>query len=220
MSWHHLRYLVDIMETSTVPVKAKWLVPEDQRERHNRVRLCSLEWSQGTAISRRDYSNVEDLNRILESSYYDYKVPGARLIVVEDLSSAVIEALGSSFDIDPRFFRAHFGDYTWFNVRDPWVELPELASAWRQRSFFNMRYVQGRYFENRSSIANGQAQAGAFNVLRRIDHDGKPEPWPDLPGSDVGLVRSKISLWVRPNKPGESGWLGTCWPWIKWVCCS
>jgi hypothetical protein len=45
--------------------------------------------------------------------------------------------------------------------------------------------------------------------LRRIDRDGKPEPWPDLPDSDVGLVRSKMSLWIRPNKPNESGWLGT-----------
>jgi hypothetical protein len=196
------------MDTSTVAVKARWLVPEDQRERHNRVKLCSLEWSQGVAITRQDYSSVEDLNGIIDSSHQDDQTPHSRLIVVEDLSSTVIEALGSTFDIDPRFFRAHFGDYTWFNNRDPWIELPELASAWRQRSFFNIRFVQGRYFANRSSVAAAENQAGSFNVLRRIDRDGKPEPWPDLQESDVGMVRSKVSLYVRSNKPNESGWLG------------
>jgi hypothetical protein len=173
------------------------------------VKLCSLEWSPGEGVTRQDYSTVDDLKQIRDGTDTGDQVPHARLIVVEDLSSAVIEALGSKFNIDPRFFRAHFGDYAWFNIRDPWVELPELASAWRQRSFFSIRYVQGRYFEDRFSLATGENQAGSFNVLRRIDHDGKPEPWPDLPDSDVGLVRSKMSLWIRPNEPNESGWLGT-----------
>ena len=198
------------METSTVAVKAQWVVGEDQRERHSRVKLCSLEWSQGaTKVHRQDYNSVKDLDGILDTPHLNTQVAHVRLIVVEDLSSTVIEALGSKFDIDPRFFKAHFGDYTWFNTRDPWIELPDLASAWRQRSFFNIRFVQARYFENKDSVAAGEKQAGSFNVLRRIDRDNKPEPWPDLPDSDVGLIRSKVSLWIRPNKPGESGWLGT-----------
>ena len=85
---------------------------------------------------------MDDLKRIRNGIDIGDRVPHARLIVVEDLSSAVIEALGSKFDIDPRYFRTHFGDYAWFNIRDPWVELPELASAWRQRSFFSIRYAR------------------------------------------------------------------------------
>jgi hypothetical protein len=27
-------------------------------------------------------------------------------------------------------------------------------------------------------------------------------------GSDVGLVRSKVSLWVRPNMDSDQGWFG------------
>jgi hypothetical protein len=31
----------------------------------------------------------------------------------------------------------------------------------------------------------------------------------DMPGSDVGLVRSKVSLWIRPNKGEDQPWLGS-----------
>jgi len=40
------------------------------------------------------------------------------LYVVEDLSSDVIEVLGSGLEIEPSFFRAHIVDYVWYNVRD------------------------------------------------------------------------------------------------------
>jgi hypothetical protein len=43
-----------------------------------------------------------------------------------------------------------------------------------------------------------KAQAEFFNVLRRGDHDGRFKEWDDLYArSRVGLVRSKVSLWVR-----------------------
>ena len=202
------------MDTSTVPVKLKWLTPDDRAERRVRVTMCSLEWSPTAGITREDYNTVDDLNRFMSSTHSEYRDSRARLIVVQDLSSTIIEALGSKFDIDPRFFRSHFGDYTWYNLRDPWVELPELASAWRRRSFFNIRYAQGRYFENESSAGAAESQAGCFNVLRRIDRDRyykrghKHRTWMHVTEGDVGLVRRKMSIWVRQNKPNETGWLG------------
>jgi hypothetical protein len=46
-----------------------------------------------------------------------------------------------------------------------------------------------RYFENQNQLDQAKSQAESFNVLRRIDHDGRFKPWSDMPGSDVGLVR-------------------------------
>lgn len=45
-------------------------------------------------------------------------------------------------------------------------------------------------------------------MLRRVDKDGNWVPDVDIPNSDVGLVRSRMSFWVRPNKSGEKGVLG------------
>ncbi len=200
------------MNTSTVPVKRKYLTPEDQTERSERVKLCSLVFTSNAGVTPSHCRNFKELDAMLSKALPEPQSAHTRLIVVEDLSSTVIEALGSKFDIDPRFFRAHFGDYTWYNVRDPWVELPELESAWRNRSFFSLRYVQARFFEDKASAEAAERQAGSFNVLRRIDRAGMDRSWANAPDSDllseVGLVRSKLSLWVRKNKPEENGWLG------------
>jgi hypothetical protein len=71
-----------------------------------------------------------------------------------------------------------------------------------------VQYVQPRYFESQESLRKANLEAESFNVLRRIDCDGRFKPWSDRPGSDVGLVRSKASLWVSPKNLGQKGWLG------------
>ena len=96
----------------------------------------------------------------------------------------------------------------WHNTRDPWVELPDLDMTSRNRSYLHVRYVQTRYFRSEDSLRRAKWEAGGFNVLRRVDKDGNWVRDADLPNSDVGLVRSRTSLWIRPNKPGESGVLG------------
>lgn len=134
--------------------------------------------------------------------------PEGRLLVVQDLSTYMIEKLGSTFDIEPGFFRSHIGDYVWLNTRDPQAEIPDLEAFSIKSSYFSVQYVQPRYFENQGQLEQAKSQAESFNVLRRIDHDGRFKPWSDMPGSDIGLVRSKVSLWVRPNKSSNRGWLG------------
>jgi hypothetical protein len=71
-----------------------------------------------------------------------------------------------------------------------------------------MNYFQSRYFTDKASLSRGKEQAGHFNVLRRLDPSGHWTPLLDLPNSDVALVRTNMSLWVRPNKGNEEGWLG------------
>lgn len=73
----------------------------------------------GTKIQLREFHQAENLRCYL-SEIDEFQGHNEdltlRLFVVEDLSREVIEALGSHFDIDPMFFRAHVEDSVWHNV--------------------------------------------------------------------------------------------------------
>ena len=209
--WPHISYLADFMKVTTTPPKLQFLQAEDRLERGSRTKVTILNFEPGASATRVDYSNIQDLSTGLgpQSNHENVHV---RLFVVEDLSRDVIEELGARFDVDPLFFRGHISDYTWNNTRDPWVELPDLDINVRKRSYLHVRYVQTRYFRSETSLKQARLEAGGFNVLRRVDRDGNWVDGADIPGSDVGLVRSRMSLWIRPNKKGETGVLGECCP--------
>ena len=208
-SWPRLQYLADFMEASTVPAKARLIPAHDKAERWNRVKVSVLSFSSLNDIERKDCTSLENLSSLLKNPERNAKPH--RLIVSEDLSSGLIEFLGSFFDVDPHFFRGHLEDHTWFNTKDPWVELPELDSSIKKRSYLSIRYVQARYFENNFNSQAAKRQAGSFNVLRRIDLEGSAESgtdkWWDGTGGSVGLIRHKASLWVKPRK-GSDAWTG------------
>jgi hypothetical protein len=204
--WHHLRYLADFMTVSTAPLRCRTLTPEDRHERLNRVNISVVEY--GDEMSSKDLRTPDELDEFLEQLNQEGTTQKHRLLVVQDLSTRMVEKLGSTFDIEPGFFRSHIGDYVWLNTRDPQAEIPDLESFSVKSNYFSAQYVSPRYFENQDQLKAARAQAESFNVSRRIDHDGKFKEWSDMPGSDVGLVRSKVSLWVRPNKGSDQAWLG------------
>ena len=197
------------MEASTAPAKARLLTVHDKFERWNRTNACILDFNDLQNVERKDCTSLEGLARLLKSPT-DNSKPN-RLIVLEDLSAGLVELLGSYLDVDPHFFRGHLEDHTWFNTKDPWVELPELESRMKQRSFFNIRYIQARYFENESYSQAATRQAGSFNVIRRIDLEGSAESgtekWWDGTGGSVGLIRHKASMWAKSSKDNEH-WIG------------
>ena len=201
------------MKVTTAPPKQKFLDDQDRQERACRTKVAMLTFEPNSDVHRADYTEINDLTTALNGPSNAHDDVYARLFVLEDLSRDVIEAFGARFDIDPLFFRGHISDYMWHNTRDPWVELPSLDITSRKRSYMHVRYVQTRYFRSQDSLRQAKWEAGGFNVLRRIDQDGNwvPSKWVpdvDIPKSDVGLVRSRTSLWIRPNKAGEKGVLG------------
>ena len=196
------------MKVTTAPPKQKFLNDQDRREKASRTKVAMLTFEPNAAVHRVDLCDIKDLCKTLSRPDDSHENVHARLFVVEDLSRDVIEALGARFDVDPLFFRGHISDYMWHNTRDPWVELPDLDITSRQRSYLHVRYVQTRYFRSEESLRKAKWEAGGFNVLRRVDKDGNWVPDVDIPNSDVGLVRSRTSLWIRPNKAGHKGVLG------------
>ncbi|KAI1092656.1 hypothetical protein F5B19DRAFT_453981 [Rostrohypoxylon terebratum] len=211
MGWPHLRYLAEWMEVTTSPTKwqliRKLQDPELERvrrERARRTKIKAIDFVSGQPVTNKnmhDIGSPDELSRHLEQP----GVPGTtRLYIVEDLSRDVIERLGSKLDIDPLFFREHINDYTWYNARDPWVELPDLDVVSRSRPYFRLMYMQPRYFTSRDSFDDARKQAGFFNVLRRLDEDNEHESLFDDKSATIALVRSKTSFWIRPSNDTQS----------------
>ncbi|KAL9580933.1 MAG: hypothetical protein Q9212_004194 [Teloschistes hypoglaucus] len=202
--WSHLRYLADFMRVTTSPPLWRFLSQAESTERASRIKAAMLVIYSHTT-ERHDVTDLEHLKQLLRIEDEPRKGVIARLFIVEDLSRDLIEILGSHLDVDPTFFRGHISDYTWYNTRDPWIEVPDMNILTRQRSHFNIRYAQIRYFRTSRSFKKARAESTMFNVLRRVDRDGNRDTKEDAYLPDIGVVRSKMSFWVglRKRQPSD-----------------
>lgn len=130
------------------------------------------------------------------------------LIVVKDLSRDVIEMLGSHLDVDPSFFRQHVTNRAWHKVGDWWKEPPNLDVAFSGQNWFSIRYIRARCFPDEASFCRGFEEASNFNVDRRLDKDWNfSNFWDGVDGKiEVGVIRSRASLWIKPSdRPNDGG---------------
>jgi hypothetical protein len=207
--WPEIAWLADFMEVGTSPTKWKYLTKAHTEERAKRTRVTIVELTPGEESTRKDIQKSEQLAEVLnDPAFADPEY--ARIIIVEDLSRDVIEALGTKYDINPSFFRGQISDFLWFNTRDPWVELSDLDHVGSERNYFNVRYMRPRYFASEASIKDAKDALGSFNVLRHVEEDlsWRVRELKKPVGPTVGVVRSKTSLWIRKNKAGEKGVIG------------
>ncbi|KAI1335010.1 hypothetical protein F5Y15DRAFT_409325 [Xylariaceae sp. FL0016] len=210
--WPRLKYLADFVDAGTAPKKAVNLVHSDVFERQRRVKVAVVDFSQPQAIAHRVCVNGAELQEelgVAQTARAPEELRCNRLFIVEDLSSTTIELLGSMLDIDPAFFRGHLEDHTWFNIKDEWVEMPELQSQAAGKLFTSLRYMEPRFFEDSDESQRAIDQTGEWNVIRRIDFEGQVKSganawWEDSP-HQVGLLRRKVSIW---SKKDENGWKG------------
>ena len=203
--WPHLRELADFMQVSTSPLKWKFLDKHDIDERAARTQVAVLTYYADEETRRRNFSRSDELANALQEMTENF---AARLFIVEDLSRDVIEVLGSHFDIDPLFFRNQINDHIWYNIVDPWVEMPDLEISAKKRQFFHMRYMQTMYFKNQQSFDRAREEAGAFNVFRRPDNDYNHKKFFDGPEAMVARTRSRISLWYDRGLGDRKGVTG------------
>ena len=191
------------MRVTTAPPKWQLLSPEDKKERASRVKVALLDF-RANSVTRNDISTAAQLREL--SSDFPTAQDGllSRFFVVEDLSRDLIEILGLNLDVDPMFFREHISDYLWYNTRDPWIELPDIDLVSRKRSHFHVSYSPTRYFRTHRDLSLARMEAGGFNVLRRINRDAIWVPGADIPGSEVVLLRRKISFWLQPRKESST----------------
>ncbi|KAJ4022735.1 hypothetical protein NW766_001782, partial [Fusarium irregulare] len=178
-----------------------------QRQRKQRVNVTLLQYSDGEVTESDPILNAESLLRTAETVKASNIKASFNLFVVEDLSSEVIETLGSTFGIDPRFFRAHIIDYAWNNVRDRWREPPILDLDARKRDWFQLRLIRSRYFSNQEEFGNAKKEIDQWNVFRRMDADNNEIFWDKdvrtqpkrVVNGTVGHIRSRITFWRQAS---------------------
>jgi len=193
------------MEVGTTPARWKYLRLQnaEQDKRFLKTNVRRLDYCKsGADIAEFETSNA--LSEALNSVEPSNENVQLRLYVVEDLSRDVIELLGNKYDIDPAFFRSHIVDFAWYNVRDPWRDLPSLVKDSKKQSWTSIRFVTARYFESSEAFDKGSEEAKGWNVARRPDNDYNKACW-DKPGANVALTRSKASFWLqRPVSIGSA----------------
>jgi hypothetical protein len=133
-----------------------------------------------------------------------------RLLVVEDLSSDVIELLGAHYDVEPAFFRDQIVDYAWYNTRDRWMDPPRLDVAARRQRWLQIRFPSSRYFENQLRFKEGCDQFESFNVYRRLEDDINNTGVWDAEKAIVGLSRTRAAFWIAKEETHIEGAVGTC----------
>ncbi|PNP82892.1 hypothetical protein FNYG_03770 [Fusarium nygamai] len=244
--WPQLELLHDFMEVGTVPTR--WCIfpgeekekneqrrytyhtaidprREQQKKRAQKMNVASLEFKEGGQAQQNPANHIcnpKDLREAIRKARKPELGVKFSLFVVEDLSRDVIEALGSELAIDPRFFRAHITDYVWNNIRDRWREPSILQVDAKRQTWFQLRLIRSRYFENQSQLTEAKRQVNEFNVMRRLDADKNqifwdkdPDPtiWERLAGESsqdkgrvdarvdakVGHMRSRATFWLNPE---------------------
>jgi hypothetical protein len=184
------------MEVSTTPLRWKFLKgAEKAKERQHRAEktnVARLDFLPDEEITCTHFKKPEELKAGLDEKPHDVQF---RLFVVEDLSREVIELLGAKFDIDPSFFRAHINDYAWYNVRDRFMDPPNLDIISERQDWFQVRWVRPRYFRTRTSFEMARVESNRFNVLRRPDEDYNNKGLLDEKEANVALTRTRASFW-------------------------
>ncbi|KAK0383166.1 hypothetical protein NLU13_9079 [Sarocladium strictum] len=220
--WPRLRYLAEFMEAGTVPKKSAQLPETEVYQRKGRVKVAYIDFTNPDDLQRDLFTTREALEQGLKWATCSSSSDGSkrqeekqetvrqnRLYIVEDLSSTTIELLGSRLSIDPTLFRDHLEDHTWFNIKDDWVEMPKLQSQLDTRQFVNLAYMRPIFFEDGGVSTLAKDQAGEWNVQRRLDFEGQvksgKDAWWAESEHQVGLLRSKISVWSRVD---DNGWTG------------
>ncbi|KAF5637073.1 hypothetical protein F25303_8013 [Fusarium sp. NRRL 25303] len=242
MRWPQLELLHDFMEVGTVPTR--WCIfPGEEKEKNEQRRYVydsNMEERRRQQEERATKMNVallrfngdgqaeqhppdnlhrpEDLRSAIEMAKKPESGVMFSLFLVEDLSRDVIETLGSELAIDPRFFRAHITEYVWNNIRDRWREPSILQVDAKRQTWFQLRLIRSRYFENQNQLKKAKDQVNNFNVVRRLDADKNqifwdkdPDPtiWERLTGKSVratdrvdakvGHMRSRATFWLNPE---------------------
>ena len=119
-----------------------------------------------------------------------------RLLIVEDLSSDVVETLGSLLNIDPLFFASHIDTFQ-IDIATTRPSTTTLPSTTRSQNFLNLHYHRIIEFEN---LDSKQVLLRDMNVPRKV------KILPQLKRINVGLARHCCSTLKTEGKDGL--WLG------------
>ena len=163
-------------------------------------RIVCLEFSSSTTLPCRRSLDLNGLIATLSDTEKESGNISGRLLIIEDLSSCMIEILGSLLNIDPLYFASHldtFGDDIG-TTRPSTVVLPSTMIS---QNFLNLQCH--RVIE----LELGNLDPGC-ELYRDINVPRKVALLPRTKGRILGLARHCCSMLKTESKDGL--WLGGC----------
>lgn len=209
-SWQSLELLSDFMEIGTSPDRWSSIKSdgksnekaEIRKERLSRTNVTRLDYLHDGKIDEKHFSQIDQMGEAVKdeaSTGTDF-----RLYILEDLSRDIIELFGSTFDIEPHFFREHIFDYAWYNTRDRPAYPPRFKRLVREQRWFQLRYSTLRYFRSPAEFKKASLQAATFNVKRRPDDDTNNNACWEQQDAMVAITRTRTSFWLNDAETGKT----------------
>lgn len=119
-----------------------------------------------------------------------------RLLIVEDVSSDVVETLGSLLNIDPLFFASHM-DTAEVDIKKTRLQTAILPSTRMSHNFLNLQYHRVIEFGNLNSDQT---------IFRNMNLSRKVKILSQFKGVNVGLARHCCSIMRTQGNHGL--WIG------------
>ena len=159
-------------------------------------RIVCLEFSSVSSSPSRRSIDLNDLALLLCTTTKERDDLCGRLLIVEDVSSDVVETLGSSLEIDPLFFASHIDTFQ-IDIATTRPSTVTLPSTMRSQNFLNLHYHRVIEFEN---LETKKILHRDMNVPRKV------KILPRLQGRSIGLARHCCSTLKTEGKDGL--WIG------------
>lgn len=162
-------------------------------------RIKILEFASDTKINDVEIDKLPQLKSYWSNAPSSSTCQG-RLYIVENISLPWISALGSHFDIDPRFFAEYLKldlDRTQ-NMLAGYHTMRHLPSLRPTATFSTFVYHEIRTFEGCAPRREEYQILTRDNIARlvtTVDHHS---------GRSTGLIRRALGLWWKPSGPNES----------------
>ena len=159
-------------------------------------RIACLDFSPEPGPPTRRSLDLEGLTLLLRDTAKGKEDLCGRILIIEDLSSDIIETLGSLLNIDPLFFASHVDTFQ-IDVATTRPSTVTLPSTIRSQKFLNLHYPRVIEFEE---LKSKQVLSRDMNMPRKV------KVLPPLKGINVGLARHCCSILKTEGKDGN--WLG------------
>ena len=159
-------------------------------------RIVCLDFSYVSGPPSRRSIDLNDLALLLRTTTKKRDDLCGRLLIVEDVSSDVVETLGFLLEIDPLFFASHIDTFQ-IDIATTRPSTVTLPSTMRSQYFLNFHYHRVIEFEN---LESKKILHRDMNVPRKV------KILPPLQGSNIGLARHCCSTLKTEGKDGL--WIG------------
>lgn len=175
------------------------------------AKISLIRFSETSSPDFEDFTE-DDLPKYLES------FQSSALFIIENVSTNVVELLGSQFGVEFEFWLDHVSNSNWFRLGEIEKHLPALKSVQLESRHIRHRFISprelllnipGQFVDDRIEPKVGSARvpriAGALNPSKRVQqqlHINVRSKECFLP---LALTRQHVSIWFDSSK-GSSDW--------------